>query len=205
MAMAGAIARPLLTFLYELFVPQKEASLNQIVRRFLHGILFSFIIIVASQQLALFYDAYAQKTEDYNGAVRLYAEEECAFYKGSSQARIKECSELNIIINAWPVTRAISHVIRGWNSCGFSPCQELARNIADHIQYKIGFLLIALALASYIYNFIGCTKKKGKDMYDKYRLKQTFKDMEAFESVLQKKQQQYNTIDFNQPGSVQKV
>ena len=200
MAMIGVIARPLLGFFYELLVPQKGESFSQIFRRLLHGIFISCLLIIVSQQVVLFHDAYAQKTEELSRSINLYTEEQCVSYKGSSQARIKECSELNIIINSWPIIRAASHVVKSWHSCIIQPCNELARNIADHLQYKIGFLLIMLAIASYIYNIIGCTKKKSKDWYEKLRLKQTLRDADAFEAIIQKKQQQKNTIDFNQPG-----
>ena len=195
--MLAAMARPLFGIVYDLIVPQEDKSFSQIFRRFLHAMLVGCILIVVSQQFSNLNDAYAHKTEEFERSTRLYEEEGCAYYKGSSQARIKECSELNIIINSWPLARAISHVVKGWNTCLYLPCQELVRNIADQLQYKIAFILIALALSSYLFNFFSCTKKKSKEFYDKYRLKQTMKDnLEAIESILQKKQ---TTVSFDQP------
>jgi len=196
--MIGAIARPLLGIVYDLVIPQEKKSLGEIFRSFLHALLVGCLLIIVSQQVSNLNDAYAQKTEEYARALKLYDEEACAYYKGSSQARLKECSELNIIINSWPLSRAVSHVVKGWNTCLYMPCQELVRNIADQLQYKIAFILIALALSSYLFNFFSCTKKKSKEFYDKYRLKQTMKDnMEALESILQKKQQ-HSTVSFDQ-------
>jgi len=195
--MMAAMARPLLGIFYDLFIPQEKKSFSEIFRSFLHAILVGCIVIIASQQLSNLNDAYAQKTEEFERSTRLYEEEQCAYYKGSSQARIKECSELNIIINSWPVARAVSHVVKGWNTCLYLPCNELVRNIADQLQYKIAFILIALALSSYLFNFFSCTKKKSKEFYDKYRLKQTMKDnLDVLESILHKNKQQHSSVNF---------
>lgn len=200
--MIGVVGRSLLSILSDLVFPQGK-KYSEIFRTLLHRLLFGFILVVVSQQISLVYDVYAVKSEEFTRANLLYVDEQCASYKGSSQARIKECSELNIIINSWPFVRAISYVVKGYNSCLYLPCGEIVRNIADQLQYKIAFILIALALFSYSFNLIGCTKKKGKDLVDKYRWRQTMAEIQA----LQQKQEQYsklNTVDFNTASVIQK-
>lgn len=171
--MLAVICRPVVDTLYNFWLPQEKRSLSEQLRLFLHAILISCILVVVSQQLTLLTEVYPQKTEEYTRAKSLYIEEQCAFYKGSSQARLRECSELNIVINSWPLVRAVTHVVRGWNTCLYMPCNELVRNIADQLQYKIAFILIALALSSYLFNFFSCIKKKPKKWIDDYRWKQT--------------------------------
>ena len=177
--MITTLGRPLIGVICDLVGADK--SYSAIFRRFLHAILLSLFAVMVSQQISLVYDVYGQKSEEYTRSNTLYIDEQCAFYKGSSQARIKECSELYIIIHSWPFVRAVSHVIKSWQSCVYCPCSDIVRNVADHLQYKIAFIVIALALFSYSYNLIGCTKKKTKEYVDKYKWKQTMAEMQALQ------------------------
>lgn len=190
--MITAVVRPLLGIFYDLLIPQEKKSLHEIFRSFLHAILFGCIVVMLSQQISLLNDLYAEKGEEFTRATKLYVEEQCEFYRGSSQARIKECSELNIILNSWPIVRALSAVVKTWNTCLYMPCNELMRNVAEHLQYKIAFIVIALAIASYLFNFFSCTKKKSKEWIDKYRFKKTMEDMAAFDQAMK----QHHTVNF---------
>lgn len=174
--MLGAVGRPFLGILYDLLIPQKKKSFSEIFRSFLHAVLIGCIIVVVSQQFSLIYDVYGQKEREFIKAHDDYVDEECETYKGSSQVRIKKCSEDHIIINSWPIARAISYVTKSWNTCLYLPCNELARNIVDHLQYKIAFILLALAISSYMFNFFGCFKRKSREFYDDFRYRETMNE-----------------------------
>jgi hypothetical protein len=191
--MLAVVVKPFLCMLYDIFIPQRDESFARIFRRCLHAILIGCIIVVVSQQLSHIYDVYGQKEREFIRATEDYTDEDCAVYRGTSQVRIKKCSEDHIIMNSWPMARAISHVIKGWNTCLYMPCNELAKNIAEQLQYKIAFILLALALSSYLFNFFGCAKRKSKQFYEEFRYRETMKDLER-----QKQQQYYpdTTIHF---------
>ncbi len=190
--MVAPIVKGVLGIFYDMLIPQEKKSFNEILRSTLHCILFGCIMVVVSQQITLLNDLYAMKQEEYVRSGALYVEEQCASYKGSSQARIRECSDLSIIINSWPIARAISVLVRGWNTCLYMPCNELVRNIADQLQYKIAFIIIALAISSYLFNFFSCIKTKSSEFKEKYRIKQAYKD------ILSRQQQQNTHIPIHQ-------
>lgn len=167
---------PLIQLVYDVLVPQQRKSISEIFRSLLHAILLTCIVVVVTQQVSLLSDLYGQKTEEYERAYKLYSEE-CP-YHGSSPARLRECSELNIIINTLPILRAISHLVKGWNSCLYMPCSDLAYGIANNLFYKVLFFCVGLAMLSYAFSFFRWGNSKTKAWGDKYRYKETIKAME---------------------------
>lgn len=171
--MMRAVVGPVMGVFCDLLVPQQKKSIGEIFRSFLHALLFTCIVVIVSQQVTLLGEIRAQKMEEYERAATLYSEE-CP-YTRSSPARLKECSDLNIILNSWPMMRALSLLVKGWNSCLYMPCNEMVRHITNDLSYKIAFILIALGITSYVFNFFNCFKKKSKEWTDKYRYKETNK------------------------------
>jgi hypothetical protein len=155
---------------------------GEIFRTFLSTFFFACLVAVATQQVMLLGEIRAQKVEEYDRALSLYSEE-CP-YTRSSPARLKECSDLKIIINSWPTTRAFSQLVKGWNTCLY----DVARHVTNDLSYRIVFVLIALALTNYVFNFFKCFKKKSKEWTDKYRCKETNKAALASLNELLKKQ-----------------
>jgi len=188
--MLRAFVTPVIGVFYDVFIPQEKKSVSEICRSFLHAIVFACVVVVITQQVSLLGDIYAQKGEEYQRAYILYSAE-CP-YNGASPARLKECSDLNIILNSWPAARAASQLVKGWNSCLYMPCNELVTHISNGLPYKIAFALITLGIASYMLNFFNCAKKKSKECLDKYRLKETNKAVANMQHLLQKQAvQQY--------------
>lgn len=182
--MLRAFVAPVVGVFYDILVPQQKKSASEICRSFLHGIVLTCLVVVITQQVSLLGDLYAQKGEEYQRASSLYRQE-CP-YNGASPARLKECSDLNIILHSWPLMRAASLLVKGWNTCLYMPCEELVTNIANGLPYKIAFALITLGIASYLLTFFNCAKKKSKECLDKHRLKETNKTMNAMHDLLQK-------------------
>lgn len=182
--MLRAFVTPVVGVFYDIFIPQEKKSFGEIFRSFLHAIVFACFVVVLTQQVSSLGDLYAQKGEEYERAYSLYSAE-CP-YSGASAARLRECSDLNIIINSWPMVRAVSQLVKGWNSCLYMPCNDLVTHIANGLPYKIAFALITLGVVSYVLNFFNCVKKKSKDYVDKYRLKETNKAVASMHDLLQK-------------------
>lgn len=184
MLMLRAFVSPVIGVFYDLLIPQENKSFSKIFRSFLHAIVFACVVVVVTQQISSLGDLYAHKGEEYQRAYTLYTAE-CP-YNGASAARLKECSDLNIILNSWPAMRAVSQLVKGWNSCLYMPCDELITHIANGLPYKIAFALITLGLASYCLNFFNCAKKKSKEYLDKHRLKETNKAVASMHELIQK-------------------
>lgn len=176
---------PFLKFSVELFFPRENETLGDMVKRLLRGIVFACLIVVLSQQLMFFWDLYKQKEQERLSAHSFHIEENCEFYRGPSQLRRDECARNNIILNTWPLTRALTHLVRSWNSCLYMPCGEAVRHIASHLEYKIAFILFSLGVASYIANFFTCFKRKSIEFGDKMRYKKTMQEqMRHFEQQM---------------------
>lgn len=164
---------PFLKFCVEVFFPRENESMTEMIKRFLRGIVFACLLVVLSQQMMFFWDLYKQKEQERLSAQSFHIEENCDFYRGPSQLRRDECARNNIVLNTWPLTRALTQLVRSWNTCLYMPCGDLARNIASHLEYKIAFILFSLGLVSYIANFFTCFKRKSVEYGDKIRFKKT--------------------------------
>lgn len=171
---------PFMKFCVEVFFPRENETLSDMVKRLLRGIVFACVLVVLSQQLMLFWDLYKQKEQERLSAWSFHVEESCADYRGPSQLRRDECARNNIILNTWPLTRAVTHLVRSWNSCLYMPCGDLVRQIATHLEYKIAFILFSLGVASYVANFFACFKRKSIEYSDKLRYKKTQQEQLRF-------------------------
>ena len=179
--MLRTAAGPVMGMIYDLLVSQQKKSIGEIFRTFINAFFLACLIAMVTQQIMLFGELRAQKVEEYDRAFALYSEE-CP-YTRSSPARLKECSDLKIIINSWPTTRAFSHLVKGWNTCLI----DLAKNVTNDLSYRIVFVLLALAITNYVFNFFKCFKKKSKEWTDKYRCKETNKAaLASLNELLQK-------------------
>ena len=112
-------------------------------------------------------DTYYATQQEYRNAKKLYSEEDCSIYRGSSRARLHECSELNTIIQTSVIMRTLIKVTQGWNSCIYLSCTDLLTIIGNQLQYKIALVLVTLAIISYSMKLFRCTKKKSKDYIHK--------------------------------------
>lgn len=149
------------------------ASWSETLRMALHTFFLGCCFVIVVQQLSLLVEAYHQTRQEHVDAVRLYVSEQCADYKGASRPRIQECSELAAVIAASPFVRALLRVTRGWNSCLYMSCGDLATAVGAHLQYKIVMLLLGLALVSQAARLLGWTRKRGQKYISARRLKDT--------------------------------
>ncbi len=163
-------------------LPKKNQTMGESIQYALHLFLCGCILVIVTQQITMTVDTYYTTLQEYRNAVKLYAEEDCATYRGSSRARLQECSELNIIIRSSVYARTLIRVTQGWNSCIYLSCSDLLIAVSNHLQYKIALVLISLAIISYSMKIFRCTKKRSKD----YLIKKTIDMKSANES---KKQQ----------------
>lgn len=172
----SACTGPLVSFFLScLSMPCRRdgATWSDTLRMALHTFFLGCCFVIVVQQLSLTVEAYHQTRQEHVDAVRLYVSEQCATYRGASRPRIQECSELASVIAASPFVRAVLRVTRGWNSCLYMSCGELAVAVGQHLQYKIVMLLLALALMSQAMRLFACTKRRGQKYISARRLKDT--------------------------------
>lgn len=156
-------------------LPRKDQSIGDIFRYALHSFLLSCVVIIATQQMTLTMDVYHQSVQERIDAATLYEQEQCNMGNIRGRARIQDCSEWNITLQTTPFVRTLIKVSRGWNSCVYMPCSDLFIVICSNIQYKIAFLLIAMALISYSVKLFRCGKKKSQDYIFKRKLEKVNK------------------------------
>jgi hypothetical protein len=169
--MGAAVVRAFCVFLYDLVMPQKSKSTGDICIGALRGFLYSMLFALMVQQIFLLTEYHGEKQEEYRRAVQLYTDEACATYKGSSQARLEECSRANIIIHSSPLVRALTKLTTSW-----TPWSTLIKNFTEQLQWKIMVLLVVMALATYVYSFFNCAKTRGKNYLEKYKAQKTQQD-----------------------------
>jgi hypothetical protein len=150
-------------------LPKKNQTLGESIQYALHLFLCGCVLVIITQQITLTIDTYYTTVQEYRNAVKLYADEDCATYRGSSRARLQECSELNTIIRSSVYARTLIRVTQGWNSCIYLSCSDLLTAVSNHLQYKIALVLISMAIISYSMKIFRCTKKRSKD----YLIKKT--------------------------------
>ena len=150
-----------LTGLLKAILPDRERSFNETLRWLMHLFFLTCTVIFVGQQWVLFYQQWGLEQQAFIRAEKLYREEECQTYNGSSQARINQCILDNITINTWPITSALLKVVSSWNSCVYMPCSEIFLAVVSHWHYKILFILASLAVASYIFQFINLIVVRG--------------------------------------------
>lgn len=152
----------LVSFFYNC-LPKKNQTITESIQYALHFFLMGCVLIVVTQQLTNTLDIYYTNQQEYRDAVKLYAEEDCLHYRGSSRARLQECSELNTIIKTSIVVRTLIRATQSWNSCIYLSCTDLVTAIGTQLQYKIALVLVLMAIISYSMKIFRCTKKKSKD------------------------------------------
>lgn len=150
-------------------LPKKNQTIGESIQYALHLFLCGCVLVIITQQITLTIDTYYTTVQEYRNAVKLYADEDCATYRGSSRARLQECSELNTIIRSSVYARTLIRVTQGWNSCIYLSCSDLLTAVSTHLQYKIALVLISMAIISYSMKIFRCTKKRSKD----YLIKKT--------------------------------
>ncbi len=150
------------SFLYNC-LPKKNQTITESIQYALHLFLIGCILVVFTQQITHTLDIYYSSQQEYLDALKLYTDENCTMYRGSSRARLQECSELNTIIKTSIIMRTLIRVTQSWNSCIYLSCTDLVNAICSHLQYKIALVLILLAIISYSMKVFRCTKKKSKD------------------------------------------
>lgn len=177
---------PILSFLWNCIgAPRnKNKNFTEVFSNACRTLLTTLIVIAISREAMNLYEMTLEQQQERIKATRLYYEEECATYRGSSQARINECHRNNMIMNTWPITLAIIRLVNTWESCLYLPCTDLARNVADHFIYKVAAILVAVALFSYVFKGFMFTKKKSKDVVDQWRLLNTIKSLSKLQQEL---------------------
>lgn len=153
-------------FFWNLFLFKRGDSPTDHVRKVLHTLFLGWLLIVLSQQLALYYEIYNEKLAQYAHTQQMWHEEECATYSGRSVARQEECRQWAIILANSPCVTALSTLVGQWNSCLTMSCTELVLTISNNLQYKLLVILLSLAVASYLWKFLSCTRKKYRDFSD---------------------------------------
>ncbi len=164
------------SFIYNC-LPKKNQTITESIQYALHLFLMGCVLVIVTQQLTHTLDIYHLSHQEYRDAVKLYAEEGCAHYKGSSRARLQECSELNTIIMTSITTRTLIRVTQSWNSCIYLSCTDLVNAICTQLQYKIALVLVLLAVISYSMKIFRCTKKKSKDYIQRKQYEITHKQL----------------------------
>lgn len=155
-----------ISFLYNC-LPKKNQTITESIQYALHLFLMGCVLVIITQQLTHTLDIYYSSQQEYRDAVKLYAEEDCAIYRGSSRARLQECSELNTLIKTSIIARTLIRVTQSWNSCIYMSCTDLVDAVCTQLQYKIAVFLVLLAIISYSMKIFRCTKKKSKDYLHK--------------------------------------
>lgn len=183
--MAIACLGPLLTFLWQCVTApfRRDASWSDTIRAALHTFFLGCCFVVLVQQCSLATEMYQSAKQAHLDARRIYLEEDCARYSGASRARLAECSEMAVLINTWPLVRALTRLTQSWHSCLFMSCGDLIVAVSQQLQYKIVLVLLALALTSYVARLFQCTKKKSQKLVSAKRLAATLDHLRKQEEM----------------------
>jgi len=154
-----SFAGPLINALYQAW-PREGQSWAVLAQRALHTFFVSCVIVVLAQQTSAFAFHWQTAVEERAQVEAAYAED-CVAYRGRNQALLADCSRMNIVLQAAPLTRALMRFTAEWHSCLWAPCTELASLVASQLQYRLLLVLLALALASYAFRLFRCAKQRG--------------------------------------------
>lgn len=163
---------------------KKPVNLKKKSVGYLNAFFWGCMGILFLQQLMRLYDVYAVKVSEYDRDLLLYSTE-CP-YNGISAARLKECRDANITINSWPIARAVSQLVQEWPSCFIAPCGDIVSGGLYGFGYRVMIALILVCVMMYVFNFINCIKVKSKEGIDKYRLKETNKELIKLKEMINK-------------------
>ncbi len=168
-------AGPLVTFLWNLLPQRQHRSAGETLQFALHSFLWACALLLLGTQLSHTLDTYQRAQQEYRDALRIYHVEACATYNGPMDAKAQACSALSIVIQAWPLSRALIQVTRDWR-IGLASALVA---VTEQLQYKVALALLALALCSYAWKLFRCGKEKSVKAWHKKRYEETEKEMMA--------------------------
>lgn len=167
-------AGPLVGFLWNL-LPRRGQSTSEVLQCALHSFFWACVLVLVASQATHALDTYHHARQEYSDALYVYSKEQCANYPGPMQPKLRECSRLNMLIQTWPMSRALIRVTQDWRL----GLQQAVAALAENMYYKAVLLLFALALCSYAWKLMRCGKEKVVKAWRAKQMKETEKTMAA--------------------------
>ena len=167
-------AGPLAGFLWNL-LPRRGQTTSEVLQCALHSFFWACVLVLVASQATHALDTYHHARQEYSDALYVYNKEQCQNYPGPMEAKMRECSRLNMLIQTWPLSRALIRVTQDWRA----GLHHALVAVAENMYYKVILLLFALALCSYAWKLARCGKEKAVKAWRAKQLKETDKAMKT--------------------------
>ena len=167
-------AGPLMAFLWNL-LPRRGQNTAEVLQYALHSFFWACVLMLVASQATHALDVYHHTRQEYSDAQYVYNKDQCATYTGPMQAKMRECSRLNMLLQTWPASRALIRVMHDWRLGLY----QAVVTVGENMYYKLVLLLFALALCSYAWKMARCGKDKAVKAWRLKRAQETDKEMLA--------------------------